>query len=117
MRIAALTIECRDLDELARFYAAALAGRITHRNQDSSVVSVTGLTLVVHADPTYEAPTWPLPDVGMQMHLEFHADDPEAAVRRLCSLGASVPTDQPLADEGLTIVLDPAGHPLCVFAP
>ncbi|WP_176921627.1 VOC family protein [Pseudonocardia oroxyli] len=53
----------------------------------------------------------------MQMHLELHADDPEAAISRLRSLGASVPVDQPMPDEGLTVLLDPAGHPFCVFAP
>jgi hypothetical protein len=50
----------------------------------------------------------------MQTHLELHADDPQAAVRRLRELGATVPADQPPADEGLTVVLDPAGHPFCV---
>lgn len=116
-RIAALTVECRDHDELARFYVAALAGRITRRGADSTVVSTPGLTLVLHADPEFVPPTWPSPDVGIQMHLEFHAVDPEAAVRRLRGLGASVPAEQPLAAEGLTVVLDPAGHPFCVFAP
>jgi hypothetical protein len=116
-RVAALTIECRDHGELARFYAVALGGRITREHADSTVVSVPGLTLVLHTDPGFVPPTWPLPDVGTQMHLELHADDPVAAVRRLRRLGASVPAEQPLADEGLAVVLDPAGHPLCVFAP
>jgi hypothetical protein len=35
-RIAALTIECRDHDDLARFYAAALTGQITHRRSGCS---------------------------------------------------------------------------------
>jgi hypothetical protein len=47
----------------------------------------------------------------------LHAEDPDVAVQRLRTLGASVPAFQPLAEEGLTVVLDPAGHPFCVFAP
>ena len=50
----------------------------------------------------------------MQVHVDFFADDIVAAEARLVALGARVPEFQPHRDDGLVVLLDPAGHPFCV---
>jgi hypothetical protein len=51
----------------------------------------------------------------MQMHLEIEIDDLDAACARLPEPGATRPNFQP--DDGLLIMLDPAGHPVCIATP
>ena len=118
VRIGALTLECDDPRRLAEFYVAALGGRVTLSRDDSVGIQLDdGMQMAFHRDPGYRAPTWPSPEVGMQMHLELLADDPDAAVAQLCALGATRLDYQPELLTGLTVLLDPAGHPFCVFAP
>jgi predicted enzyme related to lactoylglutathione lyase len=78
-----------------------------------------GARLNIQAENTYEAPVWP-DRPGHQakmMHFEVLVDDLEAAVQRVCELGGSEASVQP-ADRDRTrlrIMLDPAGHPFCLF--
>jgi hypothetical protein len=50
----------------------------------------------------------------MQLHLDVHVDDLAAAVEFAVSLGARPAAFQP--QEDVRVMLDPAGHPFCLFA-
>jgi catechol 2,3-dioxygenase-like lactoylglutathione lyase family enzyme len=111
-------MECDDPRRLAEFYIAALGGQVVKTGEDFVSIEVgDGSLMAFHQEVGYRAPTWPSPEVGMQMHLELYADDPDAAVAHLCDVGATLLDYQPEAHTGLTVLLDPAGHPFCVFAP
>jgi hypothetical protein len=51
----------------------------------------------------------------MQLHLDVAVDDLPAAVARAERLGARPASYQP--QELVRVMLDPAGHPFCLFAP
>jgi hypothetical protein len=55
----------------------------------------------------------------MMMHLDIEVDDLEAAVAAVIELGGSQAAWQPPNRDAsrMRIMLDPAGHPLCVFLP
>ena len=72
------------------------------------------LRLVFRQVDRYRAPTWPSDDVPMQMHLEVEVDDLGLACARLLELGATLPSYQRHRDDGLLVMLDPAGHPFCI---
>jgi hypothetical protein len=86
--------------------------------------------------PDYRPPVWPGrspeewihdPDPSpspsdeqqMMMHLDIEVDDLEAAVAAVIELGGSQAAWQPPNRDAsrMRIMLDPAGHPLCVFLP
>jgi catechol 2,3-dioxygenase-like lactoylglutathione lyase family enzyme len=72
-----------------------------------------GLAFQLEAD--HVRPAWPA-GVGqqqMQLHLDVLVDDLEAAVGRARALGAEEASYQP--EEGLRVMLDPDGHPFCLF--
>lgn len=78
-----------------------------------------GIGLNIQAEATYEPPVWP-EQPGSQakmMHLEVLVDDLDAAVQRVLECGGVEARHQP-ADRDRTrlrIMLDPAGHPFCLF--
>ena len=64
----------------------------------------------------YVAPTWP-PVPGeqqMMVHLDIEVDDLDAGVSWALDAGAVLADHQP--QEGVRVMLDPAGHPFCLFA-
>jgi hypothetical protein len=50
----------------------------------------------------------------MQAHLDFYVDAIAQAERELRQHGATTPEHQPHRDDGLLVMLDPAGHPFCI---
>ena len=50
----------------------------------------------------------------MMMHLDIAVDDLDDGVAWALELGATVAEHQPQA--GVRVMLDPAGHPFCLFA-
>ena len=64
----------------------------------------------------YVAPTWP-PVPGeqqMMIHLDIEVDDLDEGVHFALDAGAVLADHQP--QEGVRVMLDPAGHPFCLFA-
>ena len=51
----------------------------------------------------------------MHSHFEFVVEDPGTTADRLLRGGASVAPHQDPADPHLVVLLDPAGHPLCLI--
>lgn len=117
-----VTVDCPDAEALGTFYAQLLgweiiardgAGWVQLRNPEG------GIGLNIQAEDAYEAPVWP-EEPGRQakmMHFEVLVNDLAAAVRRVLELGGGEARVQP-ADRDRTrlrVMLDPAGHPFCLF--
>lgn len=104
--------------ELARFYGA-LTGWTVFEDDDSwaRVRPDDGPGLSVQLEPEYVPPTWPgrSDAPGMQLHLDFLVEDLPAAVARAEGLGARQAAWQPTED--VRVMLDPDGHPFCLFLP
>ncbi len=66
-------------------------------------------------EPRYVAPTWPgaKGEQLMMINLDFGVDDVERAVNWVIEVGAKVATPQP--QEHTRVMLDPEGHPFCLF--
>ena len=64
----------------------------------------------------YMPPTWP-PVAGeqqMMMHLDIAVENLEVGVEWALEVGATLAAHQ--RQEGVRVMLDPAGHPFCLFA-
>jgi catechol 2,3-dioxygenase-like lactoylglutathione lyase family enzyme len=76
----------------------------------------TGLrALSIQWEPDYVPPVWP-PVAGaqqMMLHLDIAVEDLDAGVAWALEAGASLAGHQP--QEHVRVMLDPAGHPFCLF--
>ncbi|GHB55017.1 glyoxalase [Streptomyces cirratus] len=114
IRYAAVTFDCPDPAELARFYGDALGLPVAYSSDDFVLLGQegsAGLGFSRLAD--YRRPTWPDPSQEKQAHIELGVDDLEVAQAWLLALGAVEPTVQPEPDRW-RVLLDPAGHPFCI---
>ena len=103
---------------LAVFYRDLLGLEIRTDEPDWVTVrtpdGLSGLSFQLEED--YEPPVWPQ-EPGrqqMMMHLDIEAEDVDAAVAFAIGLGAREAPVQPQRD--VRVMLDPAGHPFCLFA-
>jgi catechol 2,3-dioxygenase-like lactoylglutathione lyase family enzyme len=116
-----VAIDCADAPPVARFYEGLLGFEVRDIgprwaqlfNPDG------GVHLNIQGEPEYEPPVWPEQpgEQAKMLHFEVEVDDVDAAVATAVSLGGSeAPWQPPDRDQTrIRIVLDPAGHPLCVF--
>ena len=78
-----------------------------------------GVHINIQGDPGYESPTWPEQpgELAKMMHFEVRVDDLDEAINRALELGgAEAPWQPPDRNrERIRVMLDPAGHPLCLF--
>lgn len=128
LRVTSITIGAPDPRGLARFYARLLGAELTGteppRTGEPSAagwaqVQATSehgrLTLNFEYERTYEPPTWPSAAGRQQVmeHLDIHVDDLREATEWAISCGARLHEVQPQDD--VRVLLDPAGHPFCLF--
>ena len=126
--------DCDDAHEMARFYGGLLGWEPTAVEPDWVLMRDPdgGTGLSFQQTEGYQRPTWP-EEPGRQqkmIHLDVkvapsdadrEGSDPEAAgqaaleqaVELAVSFGGTLAEPQPRTD--LRVVLDPAGHPLCLF--
>jgi hypothetical protein len=115
-RVGDIVFDCEHPASLARFWAAAL---------DDYAVAPYGPDEDPETDP-HVLVEGPGPRLWCQLvpegktaknrcHLDLVADDLEAEVRRLESLGATRLAHQPEADSHLVALADPAGNEFCVY--
>jgi catechol 2,3-dioxygenase-like lactoylglutathione lyase family enzyme len=117
-----VTIDCADAEALGAFYSRLLGWEITARD-DAGWVQLRdpngGVGLNLQAEDEYEPPVWPEQTgrQGKMMHLEVMVDDVDAAVRLVLRSGGAEAAHQPTDRDPtrLRIMLDPAGHPFCLF--
>ena len=118
-RLASTVLGTSDPRGLARFYRTLLDWEVRVERPDWVVLKPRGGTtgLSFQLEDGHVPPTWPAGpgDQQMQAHLDIGVDDLEAGVARAKSLGASMAAYQPQDD--VRVMLDPAGHPFCLFAP
>ena len=116
-----LALDCSDAPPMARFYEGLLGFEIHELGPRWAQLfdPAGGVHLNIQAEDWYRPPTWPEQpgELTKMMHFEVQVDDVEAAVALAVELGGTQapwqPPDRNLAR--LRIVLDPAGHPLCLF--
>lgn len=73
------------------------------------------MTVNLEWDPDFVAPVWPSSsgEQQPQAHLDVWVDDLDAAEAWALACGARRHTHQP--QEGVRVMLDPDGHPFCLF--
>ena len=133
-----VNLDCSDPHAMARFYGGLLGWRPTAVEPDWVLMRHPdgGTGLSFQQVDAFERPVWP-EEPGRQqkmIHLELRVSVPDTdtdadadggsseeagqaaldeAVRLALSLGGTLAEPQYRAD--LRVVLDPAGHPLCLF--
>lgn len=75
------------------------------------------LSLAFQREIDHTPPTWPSGsgDQQMQVHLDVEVDDLDAGVAFAVEAGATLAAFQPQDD--VRVLLDPDGHPFCLWAP
>jgi catechol 2,3-dioxygenase-like lactoylglutathione lyase family enzyme len=113
----AVTLDCPDTDQLARFYQGFLGGRrIVFDEGDVAVLVLEGGSVRLHFQRVGNPRPlrWPDPAAPRRQHLEFAVDESlQEMERRLERLGALVPEQQPGGDR-FRVFVDPAGHVFCL---
>jgi catechol 2,3-dioxygenase-like lactoylglutathione lyase family enzyme len=113
----AVTLDCPDPGRLAHFYQGFLGGRrLVSPEGDFAVLALDdgGVRIDFQQAANPRPSRWPDPAAPLRHHLEFAVDETlEEVERRLTSLGAVVPEEQPGGDL-FRVFVDPAGHLFCV---
>ncbi len=106
---------------LAHFYRALLDWEVIEEEDEWVVLKPQGnrdLTgLAFQLEERHVPPTWPAGegDQQMQLHLDIRVDNLAEGEARALALGAVLASYQPQDD--VRVLLDPAGHPFCLFQP
>ncbi|HLL09100.1 MAG TPA: VOC family protein [Nocardioidaceae bacterium] len=112
-----VVLEAPDAPALAHFYADLLGWEIsTESPQWAAMAPTSGVAyLAFQTAEGYVRPTWPADGQQQRitMHLDFEVADLEAAVAHAVELGAQEAPFQP--QERVRVMLDPAGHPFCLY--
>jgi len=113
-----VVLDAPDGPELARFYARLLGWKIFNESPgwaDLAPSEEAGYNLAFATEQNYVRPVWPS-EVGkplMMMHLDIEVDDLAESVAHAVECGAEVASFQP--QENVRVMLDPAGHPFCLY--
>jgi len=113
---------------MAEFYSRLLGWEVAARDTPATRQGGTGwvalrdraggIGLSFQAEEWYQPPLWP-EEPGAQtkmLHFDIEADDLEAAVAYVVAAGGTVAAHQPKdRAHDLRVMLDPAGHPFCLF--
>lgn len=117
-----VTLDCEDAESLAAFYADLFGWQVSARDHRGWVQVRDpggGVGLNFQAEPSYQPPTWPeAPAEQMKMmHFEVLVGDLSSAVDSVLRAGGAEAAFQPpdRDQNRLRVMLDPAGHPFCLF--
>ena len=116
-----LAIDCGEAPPVARFYERLLGFEVRDLGPRWAQLwdPAGGVHLNIQGEDSYERPTWPekAGEQAKMMHFEVQVDDLEAAVATALEAGGTEAPWQPpdRNRERIRIMLDPAGHPLCLF--
>lgn len=117
MRISATVLGAPDPRALGAFYAELLGWNVIKNDPEWVMVRPpsggSGLSFQLETD--YVSPVWP-PEPGQQqmmMHLDIAVADLQTGVDWALQNGATLAEFQP--QEHVRVMLDPAGHPFCLF--
>jgi catechol 2,3-dioxygenase-like lactoylglutathione lyase family enzyme len=123
IRWVGLTIDCEWAEPMARFYEGLLEFEIHDLGPGGRWAQLFnphgGVHLNIQGGDGYQPPTWPEQpgELAKMLHLEVEVDDLQAAVALALELGGTEAPWQPpdRNPERIRVMLDPAGHPLCLF--
>lgn len=117
LELATIVLDCRDANALADFYSRLLGWEITYREDDWVLMRNPdgGTGLSFQSEVWYEPPVWPEQEghPTKMLHLDLWVDDLSGAVEHAVAAGATLAEFQPQDD--VSVLLDPAGHPFCLF--
>lgn len=115
--LATVVLDCRDATALADFYSRLLGWEAAFREDDWVLLRDPdgGTGLSFQSEPWYEPPVWPEQDghPKKMLHLDLCVDDLPGAAQHAIAAGATLAEFQPQDD--VRVLLDPAGHPFCLF--
>lgn len=107
----------RDPEGLARFYSELLGWpyRVSDQTWVTMLVPGTHTYLAFSLDELHEPPVWPSApgQQSQQLHLDIGVRELAPAVEDAVALGARLADFQPQQD--VRVLLDPEGHPFCLF--
>ena len=122
LRLNAVCIDCADAQEVADFYIRLFGWKVLAGGGDWIQIGdpAGGVDLNIQADERYQPPVWPERpgSQGKMLHFEVETDDVPTAVAHALAAGAREAPHQP-ADRNpdtLRVMLDPAGHPFCLWS-
>ncbi len=122
LRWNAVCLDCADAEEMAAFYSRLLGRKLNAEGGRWIPMPdpAGGVGLIFQARDWYVPPTWPeRPDEQHKMmHFEIKVNDVEAAVAHAIGAGARAAPNQPQNRDlaKLRVMLDPAGHPFCLWS-
>jgi catechol 2,3-dioxygenase-like lactoylglutathione lyase family enzyme len=110
-----ITIMAPDPPALAGFYAQLLGVELTSQDPGWAQLRTDRLTISVEEERQWQPPVWPATPGShtSTMHLDLRVDDLAAAEAWAVQCGATTSDFQPQDD--VRVMLDPAGHPFCLF--
>lgn len=116
MRLNAVTVGTARPRVLAEFYARLL-GTVPAALEDewALVRAPAGMAVNFELEREFRRPVWPS-EPGRQVatqHLDIEVDDLDAAMAHAVACGAVPASVQP--QEDVRVLLDPDGHPFCLF--
>ena len=118
LQLSAVVLGAPDAQKLAAFYEALLGWRRAADEPDWVILRqpAGGTALSFQTEDAYRRPVWPQDagDQQMMLHLDLGTADVPVAVQAAIDAGAELADHQPQA--AVTVLLDPAGHPFCIFA-
>lgn len=120
IKLYAVTLDCENPYELAKFYADLLQWEIPFFDDEYACVGAPGMNqgaypgITFQKNPEYKPPVWPLePEAQQQMaHIDFAVNDLKKAVQYALHCGATIADEQ--FSDSWTVMFDPAGHPFCL---
>ena len=119
MTLTATVLDCPDPRALARFYQQLLGWSLDTDDPEWATLRPDGGTpgLSFQRDPGHVPPSWPAGpgEQRMQLHLDIAVEDLAAAVASAVAAGAVEAAFQP--QDHVRVMVDPAGHPFCLYLP
>ena len=116
-----VVLDSDNAEELSAFYERLL-GWTRFKGEEYTVLrnlAQPGFPtwITIQQVDNYVPPVWPATLNGQQQmaHLDFHVEDVEEGVKYALSCGATMSEKQ--FDERWRVMIDPAGHPLCILPP
>lgn len=117
-RLSAAVLGAPDPRGLAAFYGRLLGWDVVDDEPEWVMLRPPGggTGLSFQHEPDHVPPQWPgrPGEQQMQVHLDIAVGDLDAGVAHATGLGAVLAEHQPQDD--VRVMLDPAGHPFCLFA-
>ncbi len=129
LQVTSVTIGTPQPSRLADFYARLLSRPVTTDDppvpgdpdrggwaQIRPPEGEPGPTLNFEFERHFAAPAWPATDGGQiaTQHLDIRVDDLDASLAWALDQGARLADHQP--QDAVRVLLDPDGHPFCLFA-